>query len=212
MGLAMARPGQLGETARFSALRRSRQWRCHASDASHCPHHLRQPSSVSRSAACQSRTSGTARCDGPWVSTNGTHSPPATLNSAVTFFNLYDVPRFFEGDRLPRIINDDDLRVCLRRIPPEKSRAQNRRISPAPNQPPRRAARPAVRQRAVPDRWPYLASRLPRNDRLVRQLTSLERTTARGSGRDNIDHPPGQHDDVSNCVAGSAVLAAAGQR
>lgn len=51
---------------------------------------------------------------------------------------------------------------------------------------------------------------LPRNDRLVRQLCSLERTTARGSGRDNIDHPTGQHDDVANCVAGAAVLAAAG--
>jgi hypothetical protein len=48
---------------------------------------------------------------------------------------------------------------------------------------------------------------LPRNDRLIRQLTSLERTTARGSGRDNIDHPAGQHDDVANAVAGAAVLA-----
>ena len=48
---------------------------------------------------------------------------------------------------------------------------------------------------------------LPRNDRLIRQLTSLERTTARGSGRDNIDHPRGQHDDVANAVAGAAVLA-----
>jgi hypothetical protein len=53
---------------------------------------------------------------------------------------------------------------------------------------------------------------LPRNDRLLRQLCSLERTTARGSGRDNIDHPrgSGMHDDVANCVAGAAVLAAAG--
>jgi hypothetical protein len=51
---------------------------------------------------------------------------------------------------------------------------------------------------------------LPRNDRLIRQLTSLERTTARGSGRDNIDHPSGQHDDVANAVAGAAVIAAAG--
>jgi hypothetical protein len=50
---------------------------------------------------------------------------------------------------------------------------------------------------------------LPRNDRLVRQLCSLERTTARGSGRDNIDHPSGSgmHDDVANCTAGCAVLA-----
>ena len=51
---------------------------------------------------------------------------------------------------------------------------------------------------------------LPRNDRLIRQFCSLERTTGRGSGRDSIDHPPGQHDDVANCVAGAAVLCAAG--
>jgi hypothetical protein len=51
---------------------------------------------------------------------------------------------------------------------------------------------------------------LPRSERLMRQLCSLERTTARGSGRDNIDHPSGQHDDVANAVAGAAVLAAAG--
>ena len=51
---------------------------------------------------------------------------------------------------------------------------------------------------------------LPRNDRLIRQLCSLERTTARGCGPDNIDHPTGQHDDVANAVAGAAVLCAAG--
>jgi hypothetical protein len=51
---------------------------------------------------------------------------------------------------------------------------------------------------------------LPRNERLMRQLCSLERTTARGSGRDNIDHPSGGHDDVANACAGAAVLAAAG--
>ena len=45
---------------------------------------------------------------------------------------------------------------------------------------------------------------LPRNERLMRQLCSLERTTARGSGRDNIDHPSGGHDDVANCVAGAS--------
>jgi hypothetical protein len=37
--------------------------------------------------------------------------------------------------------------------------------------------------------------------RLVNQLCSLERRTARG-GRDTIDHPPGAHDDVANAVAG----------
>jgi hypothetical protein len=37
--------------------------------------------------------------------------------------------------------------------------------------------------------------------RLVGQLCSLERRTARG-GKDSIDHPPGSFDDVANAVAG----------
>ena len=41
------------------------------------------------------------------------------------------------------------------------------------------------------------------NERLLAQLGSLERRTARG-GRDSIDHPPGGHDDVANVVAGLA--------
>jgi len=49
---------------------------------------------------------------------------------------------------------------------------------------------------------------LPRNERLIAQFASLERTVARGSGRDNIDHPPNQHDDLANAVAGAAALAA----
>ena len=40
--------------------------------------------------------------------------------------------------------------------------------------------------------------------RLIAQLCSLERRTARG-GRDSIDHPPGQHDDIANAVAGVLV-------
>jgi hypothetical protein len=44
------------------------------------------------------------------------------------------------------------------------------------------------------------------NDRLVTQLTSLERRTARG-GKDSIDHPPGAHDDLANAVAGALVTA-----
>jgi hypothetical protein len=50
---------------------------------------------------------------------------------------------------------------------------------------------------------------LPRSERLVRQLCSLERTTGRGTNRDRIDHPRdrGMHDDLANCVAGAAVLA-----
>lgn len=46
--------------------------------------------------------------------------------------------------------------------------------------------------------------------RLVNQLCALERRTARG-GRDSIDHPPGAHDDLANCVAG-ALLAASGPK
>ncbi|WP_363347936.1 hypothetical protein [Methylocystis echinoides] len=44
--------------------------------------------------------------------------------------------------------------------------------------------------------------------KLTNQLSALERRTARG-GRDSIDHAPGQHDDVANCFAGAAVMAAA---
>src|SRR5262249_50716674 len=40
--------------------------------------------------------------------------------------------------------------------------------------------------------------------KLVNQIASLERRTARG-GRDLIDHPLGGHDDLANSVAGLAV-------
>lgn len=46
---------------------------------------------------------------------------------------------------------------------------------------------------------------LPKSDRLLNQLTGLERRTAR-SGRDSIDHGPGGHDDLANAVAGAADL------
>jgi hypothetical protein len=45
--------------------------------------------------------------------------------------------------------------------------------------------------------------------RLVAQLCSLERRTARG-GRDSIDHAPGGHDDVVNSVAGVVCCLVAG--
>jgi hypothetical protein len=48
---------------------------------------------------------------------------------------------------------------------------------------------------------------LPRSDRLVAQITGLERRTSR-AGRDSIDHGPGGHDDLVNAVAGAAMLAA----
>lgn len=40
------------------------------------------------------------------------------------------------------------------------------------------------------------------NKRLGTQLCRLERRTARG-GRDSIDHPPNEHDDVANAAAGA---------
>jgi hypothetical protein len=49
---------------------------------------------------------------------------------------------------------------------------------------------------------------LPRNDRLINQLTSLERRTTR-AGRDSIDHAPGGHDDLANAVAGAFDVIAA---
>lgn len=39
------------------------------------------------------------------------------------------------------------------------------------------------------------------NDTLISQLASLQRRT-RSGGRDTVDHPPGGHDDVANCLAG----------
>jgi hypothetical protein len=47
--------------------------------------------------------------------------------------------------------------------------------------------------------------RLLDSRRLVSQFASLERRTT--MGRDRIDHPPHMHDDASNAVAGSMVLA-----
>lgn len=44
---------------------------------------------------------------------------------------------------------------------------------------------------------------LPKSDRLVSQLTGLERRTAR-SGKDSIDHAPNFFDDIANAVAGAA--------
>jgi hypothetical protein len=62
------------------------------------------------------------------------------------------------------------------------------------------------------DLLPALNSRkvdLLDHERLAAQLVGLERRTARG-GRDSIDHAPGSHDDVANCVAGMvAALASA---
>lgn len=45
------------------------------------------------------------------------------------------------------------------------------------------------------------------NRKMIAQLCSLERRTARG-GKDSIDHPPNQHDDLINACAGALVMAA----
>lgn len=42
------------------------------------------------------------------------------------------------------------------------------------------------------------------DDRLVNQLVGLERRTSR-AGKDSVDHGPGGHDDLANCIAGLAV-------
>jgi hypothetical protein len=64
------------------------------------------------------------------------------------------------------------------------------------------------------DFLPLLNSRrvkLLDNARLITQLTSLERRTAR-SGRDSIDHAPGAHDDLANACAGALLAASTAQR
>lgn len=42
------------------------------------------------------------------------------------------------------------------------------------------------------------------NQKLINQLTGLDRRTARG-GHDSVDHLPGAHDDLANAVAGAVV-------
>lgn len=42
------------------------------------------------------------------------------------------------------------------------------------------------------------------NERMISQLVRLERRT--GRGRDSVDHPPGQHDDLSNSVCGALTM------
>ena len=59
------------------------------------------------------------------------------------------------------------------------------------------------------DALPMLNSRmvdLLDHERMVAQLSQLERSTVRG-GRDRIDHPRGLHDDVANSVCGALVMA-----
>jgi hypothetical protein len=55
---------------------------------------------------------------------------------------------------------------------------------------------------------------IPLHRKLLSQLQRLERRVMRGTGRENIDHAPGGHDDLSNAACGALVLAAeaAGKR
>jgi hypothetical protein len=50
-------------------------------------------------------------------------------------------------------------------------------------------------------------ARLLDNDRMLAQFCALERRTAT-SGRDRVDHPKEQHDDLANAVAGALTRAA----
>jgi len=52
--------------------------------------------------------------------------------------------------------------------------------------------------------------RLLDHQRLIGQLSSLERRVTRGTGRDVIDHPSRAHDDCANCVAGVVSVAKRG--
>lgn len=48
-------------------------------------------------------------------------------------------------------------------------------------------------------------ARLLDNDVLFRQLTALERSVSRGTGREVVDHPPSGKDDVCNAAIGALV-------
>lgn len=72
------------------------------------------------------------------------------------------------------------------------------------------AAAPGTRSELYASLAPALNSgavELPPCDTLSKQLTALERRTTRG-GRDQIDHPPGGHDDRANAVAGVVAMMA----
>jgi hypothetical protein len=45
------------------------------------------------------------------------------------------------------------------------------------------------------------------NQRMIGQLLRLERKTGRGTGKDTVDHPRGDHDDLINAAAGALTLA-----
>jgi hypothetical protein len=47
------------------------------------------------------------------------------------------------------------------------------------------------------------------NARMIAQLCNLERRTGRGTGREVIDHPRDQHDDLVNSATGALLLASA---
>jgi hypothetical protein len=63
-----------------------------------------------------------------------------------------------------------------------------------------RVIAPALRSSSLP----AARAALPRNDRLVAQIVSLERRVSR-AGKDSITHPEHGHDDLANAVAGAAM-------
>ena len=86
-----------------------------------------------------------------------------------------------------------------------KERFRDHGISYEPAQKPKsdlyRDLLPAINSRKID---------LLEHPRLLTQLVSLERRTARG-GRDSIDHAPGAHDDLANAVAGVAAATSRGK-
>jgi len=59
---------------------------------------------------------------------------------------------------------------------------------------------------------PHINSRrveLLDHQRLFQQLIRLERRTGRGTGRDVVDHPRGEHDDLANSAAGALLTVTA---
>ena len=49
------------------------------------------------------------------------------------------------------------------------------------------------------------------NETLIRQLVSLERKT-RSGGKDSVDHPSNQKDDLANCLAGLVWILQSGRQ
>jgi hypothetical protein len=116
-------------------------------------------------------------------------SPEATVAESAAFYKSYGVRRI----KMDRYGGD---------FPPEQYRKNGVTCEPADK----------AKSDLYVDALPWLNSRaveLPDNARLVAQLSALERRTARGTGRDIVDHSPGGHDDLANVCCGLIALIAA---